>query len=36
MKKLFCSMLTAVLLVIAAANLASACWILFYQPELRE
>ncbi len=36
MKKLFCSMLAAVLLIIAAANMASACWFLWYQPELRE
>jgi cyclic lactone autoinducer peptide len=36
MKKLLCSLLTSVLMVIAAANLASACFLLMYQPEFEE
>ena len=34
MKKLIYS-LTSVLMVIAAANLASACWVCMYQPEMK-
>lgn len=36
MKKLLCSLLTSVLMVIAAANLVSACWFGMYQPEMKE
>lgn len=36
MKKLIYSLLTSVLMVIAAANLASACLFLLYQPELEK
>lgn len=36
MKKLLFSLVTSVLMVIAAANLASACWFCVYQPEMKE
>lgn len=36
MKKLLCSLLTSVLMVVAAANLASACFFFMYQPKLKE
>ncbi|NLY89700.1 MAG: cyclic lactone autoinducer peptide [Firmicutes bacterium] len=36
MKKFICSLLTSVLMVLAAANLASACLLIMYQPELKE
>jgi cyclic lactone autoinducer peptide len=36
MKKLIYSLLTSVLMVIAAANLASACFVCMYQPEMKE
>lgn len=36
MRKFIYSLLASVLMVVAAANLASACWFLMYQPELKE
>ena len=36
MRKFIYSLLASVLMVVAAANLASACWLCMYQPELKE